>query len=411
MSRLLRSRSGGLVAAFIPSTLATGVTQISIPLELRQLHASPAETGVALSMFGLGMVLFEWVWGAIADRFGYRLPLLASQLLYGVAIFVLAHAGTVPLVAVGYLFASGMMVAAGPLGRSFLGTTLPPSLRATGLAFIATQWVVAGALGSGAGGQLIEHAPIATVVEIAAVLPIIGAGLLAIVFRGYRETRGIWAGIEPETPETTAGDQQGFVRVLLITAAIVLLAEVGAGGETALLPLLVTNHLHESPATAGTALLLLGLFTGVLLVPGGMASDRWGRRPTMVAGGIVSAVGFAVYAVAGSFGAVIAGAALRAIGSALVWPAATAWISEAAPRRRHALVMGLYGEFENLGVFIGPVAGGLVWAQSGIQSAFVAYGVTAVAMAVVAAVFVGRSAPRATIPRREVEHDREPDRV
>jgi DHA1 family multidrug resistance protein-like MFS transporter len=377
------------------STLATGLTQIAVPLELRQLHASPTEIGVTLSMFGFGMFLFEWVWGALADRVGYRIPLIASQVLYAIAVVFLARAGSVTLIAIAYLVASGMMVAVGPLGRSFLGTTLPPKLRATGLALIAAQWVIAGALGSGAGGQLIDHFPIRNVLYLAAVLPLVAAGLIALVFRGYQETRGIWGDDEPAPVEALKGDS--FVRVMMITASIVLLAEIGAGGETALLPLLVTNHLNLSASTAGSALLIVGLFTGVLLVPGGMASDRWGRKWTMIAGGIVSAAGFAVYAIAGSFSVVIVGAALRAIGSALIWPAATAWISESAPHRRHALVMGLFGEFENLGVTLGPVAGGLAWSAFGIQAAFVTYGVTALLVAVVAGVTVAGRAPGARI--------------
>lgn len=349
-------------------------------------------------MFGLGMFLFEWVWGALADRVGYRIPLIASQLLYGVAIVFLARAGSVTLIAIAYLVASGMMVAVGPLGRSFLGTTLPPRLRATGLALIAAQWVIGGAIGAGAGGQLIDHFPIQNVLYGAAVLPFVAAALIALVFRGYRETRGIWSDDEEPVPEAPRG--VSLVRVMVITAAIVLLAEIGAGGETALLPLLVTNHLNLSAATAGSALLIVGLFAGVLLVPGGMASDRWGRKWTMVAGGIVSAAGFAAYAIAGSFAAVIVGAALRAVGSALIWPAATAWISESAPHRRHALVMGLFGEFENLGVTLGPVAGGLVWSAFGIQAAFVTYAVTSLLVAVVAgAAVAGRpSNARAMIP-------------
>lgn len=395
VTSLIRSRSGALVAVLSVSTLATGLTQIAVPLELRQLHASPTEIGVTLSMFGFGMFLFEWVWGALADRVGYRIPLIASQILYAIAVVFLARAGSVTLIAIAYLVASGMMVAVGPLGRSFLGTTLPPKLRATGLALIAAQWVIAGALGSGAGGQLIDHFPIRNVLYLAAVLPLVAAGLMALVFRGYQETRGIWGDDEPAPVETRSGES--FVRVMVITASIVLLAEIGAGGETALLPLLVTNHLNLSASTAGSALLIVGLFTGVLLVPGGMASDRWGRKWTMVAGGILSAAGFAVYAIAGSFALVIVGAALRAIGAALIWPAATAWISESAPHRRHALVMGLFGEFENLGVTLGPVAGGLAWSAFGIQAAFVTYGATALLVALVAGVTVGGRASRAKI--------------
>jgi MFS family permease len=376
-----------MVGALAVSTLATGLTQIAIPLELRQLHATPTETGVVLAMFGLGFLLFEAVWGALADRIGYGAPLIASQVLYAVSLFFLARAGSVITIAIAYLITSGTMVAAGPVGRSFLGTTLPPRLRATGLAFIAAMWIFSSALGSGAGGLLIERISITDVLYIAAVLPLVSAGLLWLVFRGYPRRRSPWG--EDEPPAAQAAGRRAFIRVLAITAAIVLLAEIGAGGETALLPLLVTNHLNLSAADAGTALFLLGIFTGILLVPGGIASDRLGRRPTMVVGGILSAAGFAAYALAGSFTVVVVGAALRALGSALVWPAATAWISEAAPQRRHALTMGLFGEFENLGVTIGPLAGGIVWAQYGIQAAFVAYGVTAVLVAIVSAIAVG----------------------
>ncbi len=383
----MRSRSGALVAALSASTLATGVTQISVPLELRQLHASPTETGIALSMFGLGMFLFEWVWGALADRVGYRLPLVLSQVLYAGGIVLLASSRSVPLIAVAYLLASGMMVAAGPLGRSFLGTTLPPRLRATGLAFIASQWIVAGAIGSGVGGQLIEHFPIRNVLYGASVLPLIAALLLLLVFMGYKETRGIWSRGEQPAP-ARAQPGESFMRVMVLTAAIVLLFEIGSGGELALLPLLATNQLNMSAATAGTVMFIVGLLAGLLLVPGGMASDRWGKRRTMAIGGVLSAAGFVAYAVAGSFWAVIFGAALRAIGSALVWPAVTAWISESAPHRRHALAMGIFGEFENLGVTLGPVAGGLAWSAAGIQAAFFTYAVTAVLVAVVSAIAV-----------------------
>jgi MFS family permease len=393
---LIRSRSGALVAALVASTLATGVTQIAIPLELRQLRASPTEIGVALSMFGLGMFLFEWIWGALADRVGYRLPLIGSQLLYAVAIVFLARAGSVTTIAVAYLVASGMMVAVGPVGRSFLGTTLPPRLRATGLALIAAQWVVGGAIGAGAGGQLIDHFPIRDVLYVAALGPLVAAGLLALVFRGYKETRGIWGEDEPAPADAGGGD--GFMRVLVITAAIVLLAEIGGGGETALLPLLVTNHLNQSAATAGSALFILGMFTGVLLVPGGMVADRWGRRRSMVVGAAISAAGFGVYAVAGSFWVVVVGAALRAIGSGLVWPAATAWISESAPHRSHALVMGLFGEFENLGITLGPIAGGLAWSAFGIQAAFVTYAATSLVVVVVAAFAVAGRVSAGPVP-------------
>ncbi len=85
---------------------------------------------------------------------------------------------------------------------------------------------------------------------------------------------------------------------------------------------------------------------------------------------------------------------VRVLGASLIWPAATAWMAESMPRRRHALYMGLFGEFENVGITIGPILGGVAWSLAGIQAAFYSYAVAALLASVVAAIFVrGRSAP------------------
>ena len=388
---LIRSRSGALIAAMTLATLATGLIQICLPLELRQLRASPNEIGVSLSMYGFGMFAFEWLWGVLADRIGYRAPLVVSQLLYAGCIVLLSRVDSIALIAAGYFLASGMMVAIGPIARSYVGTALQSRLRATGLALLTGSWVIAEAIGAGAGGQLIDHFPIRDVILAAAVLPL-GSALLAIrVFKGYspRDDHGPWtADDEARSEESRAGG--GVMRILAVTASLVLLIQLGAGGELALLPLLVTTHLHLSAASAGTAMLAVGLIGGLLLIPGGNASDRWGRRPTMIAGGILSAVGFVIYSTSGTFVQVIAGAAVRALGAALIWPAATAWMAETMPRRRHALYMGLFGEFENVGITIGPILGGVAWSLAGIQAAFYTYAVAALVASLIAAVFIKR---------------------
>jgi DHA1 family multidrug resistance protein-like MFS transporter len=389
---LIWSRSGAFIAALFVSTFATGLLLIAIPLELRGLHADPGQIGIALSMFGLGMFIFEWVWGVLADRIGYRIPMIASLILYAGGILLLARADSVFLIAIAYLLASGMLVAVGPIGRSFLGTTLPPRFQATGLALLAAQWVIGEAIGSGAGGLLIDHFPIRTVFYLAAVMPALSAVLVFLVFRGYKEAGGRRAA--PEAAQPSQRNGPSVIRVMIITASIVLLFQIGAGGELALLPLLVTSHLGLSASTAGTAMFIVGMLGGLLLVPGGMASDRWGRRATMIAGGVISAAGFAVYAVAGAFGAVVIGAVLRVVGASLLWPAATAWISESSPRRSHALAMGLFGEFENVGVTLGPLLGGLAWSLAGIQAAFVTYAAASLLAALVAAISIGRRSGR-----------------
>jgi len=391
---LIRSRSGGLIAALAFSTIATGLLQISLPLELRQLRASPGEIGLTLAMFGFGMFAFEWLWGVVADHIGYRAPLIASQLLYAVAIVVLSRVQTVPSIAASYFFACGMMVAVGPIARSYLGTALHARLRATGLALLASQWVIAEALGAGVGGPLIDYFPIRSVMLGSAVLPAVSGLLMFSVFRNYEPVHDRQV---DAVDRDSAGAKRDVRRVLAVTATLALLIQVGLGGELALLPLLVTSRLGLSAGAAGAAMLIVGLVGGLLLVPGGSASDRWGRRPTMIAGGVICAAGYVAYALGSNFSLVIVGAVVRAVGASLIWPAATAWIAESMPRPRHAFYMGLFGEFENIGVTAGPIIGGFVWSVAGIQAAFYAYAAAALLAAAVAALTVaGRS--RETVP-------------
>jgi predicted MFS family arabinose efflux permease len=57
--------------------------------------------------------------------------------------------------------------------------------------------------------------------------------------------------------------------------------------------------------------------------------------------------------------------------------------------------MGLFGEFENVGVTVGPLLGGLAWSIAGIQAAFVTYAAASVLAALVAALAAGRRTVRA----------------
>lgn len=55
-------------------------------------------------------------------------------------------------------------------------------------------------------------------------------------------------------------------------------------------------------------------------------------------------------------------------------------------------MMGVFGEFENVGVTISPLLGGFVWSLAGIQAAFLTYPVAAVLAAGIGMVVVERRA-------------------
>src|SRR5438477_2884870 len=124
-------------------------------------------------------------------------------------------------------------------------------------------------------------------------LPAVSAVLVLWVFRGYTiADHHVRINTENAAGEESSRAGPSVAHVLAITATLALLIQIGLGGELALLPLLVTNHLQLSAAAAGAAMLAVGLIGVVLLVPGGSAAARWCRRPTMVTGASCSAPEF-----------------------------------------------------------------------------------------------------------------------
>src|SRR5260370_16886623 len=138
-----------------------------------------------------------------------------------------------------------MMVAVGPVGRSFLGTHLPSQYPGTGLALLASMWVIGEAFGSGAGGQLIDHFPIRSVLYGASGLPLLSAALVILVFRGYTDTHGSRSSTEPV--EATPASQPSVVRVMVFTPAVVLLFPAVPAAALPFLPLLFPSHITSSP--------------------------------------------------------------------------------------------------------------------------------------------------------------------
>ena len=75
---------------------------------------------------------------------------------------------------------------------------------------------------------------------------------------------------------------------------------------------LYAEHLSEvTPVLVGVAIGIYGLSQAVLGIPFGMASDRFGRKPVIITGLIIFAIGSAVAALSTSIYGVIAGRAIQ----------------------------------------------------------------------------------------------------
>ena len=129
-----------------------------------------------------------------------------------------------------------------------------------------------------------------------------------------------------------------------------------------------------TPLLVGLALGVYGLTQGALQIPFGWASDRWGRKPVLVVGLLVFAVGSATAAAAPDIAWTIAGRALQGAGAiAAVLTALLADQTRDAIRTRAMAVIGVsIGASFAVSLVLGPLLGaaigvrGIFWLTGGL---------------------------------------------
>ena len=147
-------------------------------------------------------------------------------------------------------------------------------------------------------------------------------------------------------------------------------------------------------ALVGFALGAYGLTQALFQLPFGAASDRWGRKPVIVVGLVLFAVGSAVAALAQDMPTMILGRVLQGAGA--ISAAVTALAADLTREQHRTKVMAMIGSSIGL-VFAGSlVAAPLLYAAVGLAGIFWLTGLLALA-AIALVLFVVPAAP--PVPR------------
>lgn len=371
MSARAETRQGPGRAATVTLLLASSLTIMAgatIAPSLPDIEAHFGETENAalltrlvLTLPALFIVISAPFAGWLADRHGRQKLLAVSAAVYGVAgmsgMLMDSLAGLLIGRAALGIAVSGIMTATTALAGDYFSGAARDRFVGLQIAFNGFGGLVF-LLAGGFLADLDWRAPFAIYGAAFILLPAI---LLHLAPK-----------LEPVKPGGTPSGALGPLPILPLAGlcAIAFLNFIAFYLIPTQLPYLLREVGVASSGAAGIAVGLSALSGSIASLSFGRLKRRYGGTTLFAIGFLAMATGHAVIAMAGSYGAIIAGVGISGLGMGLVMPNfSTSALALASPANR-GRVAGYLSSAIFLGQFASPLAAQPVIAASGISSAF-----------------------------------------
>jgi MFS family permease len=347
-----------LTAVAFTVALGFGIVAPAIPTFACHFGVSVAAAASVISVFALMRVVGALPVGRLVDRFGEPGVMAAGVTVVAVSSILAGFSQSFTELMV--LRGSGGVGSAmfSISAQALLLGTVPGSRRGRASGLFSGGFLLGGISGPALGG-LIATWSLRAPFFIYGGLLVVPAILAAVVLRRTPNRHQAAPARPPVRPAAILG--RAVRSRTWRAAASANLADGFAvlGVRGALVPLFVREMLHRSPVWTGIGFLLFAVLNGAALLPGGRVADSLGRRPVLIAGCAISAVGMVVLALLSGPWAYLAAMAVAGFGSGLLDVAPAAMIGDIIDRDGGTVVAS-YQMAGDVGSVIGPVVGGFL---------------------------------------------------
>jgi MFS family permease len=393
--RTLVMLSASFALAFTASSMTSGPGSAA----LVALSREASFAGLYVALLYVGAAIGAAIGGRAMDRWGRRPVLIAGQAI-GALGYAIAGSGvalTTLAIFIGGVLFIAIALGIGGLTRIAAAEIVPPDERGRGIAWVQTS-ALAGAI---AGplllvlteplGHAIGRDPLAIVWWLAP--PLVIAGALAL--SRAAEPMTIAKEIERGQPQAAGGMRDASAvssRRLLVVGVVTLAASQAAMASVMGIAGVAVVHAGHGASVLGWIMMLhfVGMFGLSRVV--GHATDRWGRRATILVGLVMLALGGGVVALLPGMAGFGLGIFLVGLGWSFAFVGASVLLTDITAPSRRARILGRADLITQLTAAVVSTGGGFWFAANGLGG----LGVLAIAVVTLPAVtvlFVEESLP------------------
>jgi MFS transporter, DHA1 family, multidrug resistance protein len=361
-----------LALAQVVSELAFSLALPFTPLYVQQLGVEDVTeaalwAGLMAGIFSVAMGGMAPVWGAVGDRFGYRLMIQRATFGAGLAIGAMAFVQT-PEQLLALRILHGLLTGVVTAMATLVSLTAPRRFWGTVFGLMQAAVFVGIALGPILGGVVADRFGLRAAFGATGVL-LFTTGVLVtlLVHEPVRESRG-------RTAERGHPDRLPR-RELLVAVGLMATVRFAGSAPQPVLPLFV-QQLVDTPeglaTTVGLVLAATGVASSISALLGGRMADRYGRSATLLGCLALAAVLSPLHALVGSVGQLLALRTAMGLALGAMSPLIQALLVEAVPAGRRGAAFGWLTTANAAGNGAGPIFGSVVAASFGVPAMFVA---------------------------------------
>ncbi|WP_280633669.1 MFS transporter [Nocardioides sp. 1609] len=359
-----------LVGSAFVIAIGFGLVAPVLPAYARSFDVGVAAASVVVSAFAFFRLVFAPAGGALVSRLGERPVYLTGLLLVAASslatAFAQSYAQLLVFRGLGGIGSTMFTVSA----MALLVRLAPPTIRGRVSSAYASSFLIGGMLGPVLGGALagfgLRVPFIAYAVALVAAAAVVGVRLSSAQLRPD--------GSGPVKAPMRVREALGHFAYRAALASGFANGWCNFGVRVAVLPQFAVV-VHDDTWVAGVALALAALGTALTLQVAGRVADSVGRRPLVLVGLVVTALGLGLIGLSGDLVTLLALSALSGVGAGLVNPGQQATVADVVGSdRAGGTVLGTFQMAQDGGAILGPVLVGLVADRWGFGYAF---GVTA----------------------------------
>jgi len=376
-----------LARLFLADFIVRGFYQIGktplLPLFAATIGAGELIIGFIVSVSTMTGMLLKPIFGILSDRWGRKVWLLVSTILFSGMPFLYQFVTTEQELMVLRLFHGISTAIFGPVSLAYVGSINTKNL-GTRIAYFGMSRLLASLLAPLIAGVLL------TFLDFQTVFLLIGfCSLFAMVPIFFLSESHV---IKPQKQVSIANQfYKSFqysvkIPAIWLAGLLELMVYLAIYAIKAFLPLFIISQEGGTVFWAGLFFFVQELTHFIFRPVGGSASDRYGQYGVIFCGMIFIALGLCTIT---SFplNLILITAIFLGIGQGLIFPSSVALLSKRSHHNHLGAAMGLYGALRNLGKVIGPIGAGVLLVMFDYPTVFYIFAALIIIALIIAAPF------------------------